>query len=140
VLEKARTNALAATSGAFAGTVDDSGKKTTIDFKGTSDGTTADITISVAGEGKARVISVPQGLFIQGDPTFWKKQNAPAKVLAAKSQFIRAPVSAGSMTESLSLKAFLEKAFGAVSPGQVSSSVGEESVDGVDCWLITDMK
>jgi hypothetical protein len=140
VLEKAKANALAATSGAFNGTVEDSGKKTTIDFKGTSDGKTADITISMVGDGKARVISVAEGIFIQGDQTFWKKQNAPAKVLAAKDKFIKAPASTASMTESLSLKAFLEKAFGAVSPSQVSSEVGEESVNGVDCWVITDTK
>ncbi|WP_344251859.1 hypothetical protein [Humibacillus xanthopallidus] len=140
VLDKAKTNALAAMSGAFAGNVEDSGKKMAIDFKGTSDGKTADITIESAGDGKARVISVPEGIFIQGDETFWKKQNAPAKVLAAKDKFIKAPASAASMTESLSLKAFLEKAFGAVTPDQVSSDVGEETVNGIDCWVITDTK
>lgn len=140
VLEQAKTNALAATSGAFNGTVQDSGKKTTIDFKGTSDGKTADITIAVVGDGKARVISVADGIYIQGDETFWKRQNAPAKVIAAKDKFIKAPASAAAMTESLSLKAFLQKAFGAVTPSQVSSTVGEESVNGVDCWVITDTK
>ena len=140
VLEKAKTNALAATSGAFAGDVEDEGKKMTIDFKGTSDGKTADITIAAAADGKARVISVPEGIFIQGDETFWKKQNAPAKVLAAKDKFIQAPASAASMTESLSLKAFLEKAFAAVTPDQVASGVTEETVNGIDCWVITDTK
>jgi hypothetical protein len=140
MLEQAKTNALAATSGAFNGTVQDSGKKTTIDFKGTSDGKTADITIAVVGDGKARVISVADGIYIQGDETFWKRQNAPAKVIAAKDKFIKAPASAAAMTESLSLKAFLQKAFGAVTPSQVSSTVGEESVNGVDCWVITDTK
>ncbi len=140
VLEKAKSNALAATSGAFAGTVEDDGKKTTIDFKGTSDGKTADITIAMVGDGKARVISVADGIFIQGDETFWKKQNAPAKVLEAKDKFIKAPASAASMTQSLSLKAFLEKAFGAVTADQVASDVTEETVGGVDCWVITDTK
>ncbi|MCU1536629.1 MAG: hypothetical protein JWP82_980 [Humibacillus sp.] len=140
VLEKAKTNALAATSGAFSGNVEDNGKKTTIDFKGTSDGKTADITISMAGDGKARVISVPDGIYIQGDETFWKKQNAPAKVIAAKDKFIKAPASASSMTQSLSLKSFLDKAFGAVTPNQVSKDLGEENVNGVDCWVITDTK
>ena len=140
VLDKAKTNALAATSGAFAGNVEDAGKKMTIDFKGTSDGKTADITISMVGDGKARVISVTEGIYIQGDETFWKKQNAPAKVLEAKDKFIKAPASAASMTQSLSLKAFLEKAFGAVTADQVASEVTEENVGGVDCWVITDTK
>jgi hypothetical protein len=125
ILDKAKTNALAATSGAFVGSVDQSGKTIKIDFKGTSDG-------------KARVISVADGVFIQGDETFWKKQNAPAKVLEAKDKFIKAPASAASMTQSLSLKAFLEKAFGAVTADQVASDVTEETVGGVDCWVITD--
>ena len=140
VLDQAKTNALAATSGAFAGNVEDAGKKMVIDFKGTSNGKTADITIESGGDGKARVISVPEGIFIQGDETFWKRQNAPARVLAAKDKFIKAPASAASMTESLSLKAFLEKAFGAVTADQVSSDVGEVTVNGIDCWVITDTK
>ncbi len=140
VLEKARSNALAATSGAFSGTVQDDGKETTIDFEGTSDGKTADITISMVGDGKARVISVDDVVFIQGDETFWKRQHAPAKVLEAKDKFIKAPTSAAAMTQSLSLNAFLEKAFGAVTPGQVATAVTEETVGGVDCWVITDTK
>src|SRR3954467_5190299 len=76
VLEKARANAPGATPGAFSGTVQDNGKETTIDFEGTSDGKTADITISMVGDGKARVISVDDVVFIQGDETFWKRQNA----------------------------------------------------------------
>ncbi|MEW1954793.1 hypothetical protein [Terrabacter sp. NPDC080008] len=140
ILDKAKSNALAATSGAFAGDVDQNGKKITIDFKGTSDGKTADIAIEMEGDGKARVISVADGVFIQGDATFWKKQGAPAKVQNAGDKFIKAPSSAGAMTESLSLKSFLEKAFGAVTPAQVSATVTSQAVGGVDCWVLTDKK
>ena len=49
ILDKAKANALAATSGAFVGQVDQSGKTIKIDFKGTSDGKTADIAIEMAG-------------------------------------------------------------------------------------------
>jgi len=140
ILEKAKTNALAATSGAFVGQVDQSGKTIKIDFKGTSDGKTADIAIEMEGDGKARVISVGNGVYIQGDATFWKKQNAPASVQKAGDKFIKAPASAASMTESLSLKSFLEKAFGAVTPEQLATEVGSENVGGVDCWVLTDKK
>ncbi|HSU74295.1 MAG TPA: hypothetical protein VLI66_05100 [Terrabacter sp.] len=140
ILEKAKTNALAAKSGAFAGQVDQAGKKINIDFKGTSDGKTADIAIEMEGDGRARVISVGDGVYIQGDSTFWKKQGAPAKVQSAGQKFIKAPSSAGAMTQSLSLKSFLEKAFGAVTPQQLSSTVGSENVGGVDCWVVTDKK
>jgi hypothetical protein len=140
ILNKAKTNALAATSGAFVGQVDQSGKTIKIDFKGTSDGKTADIAIEMAGDGKARVISVGDGVYIQGDETFWKKQGAPASVQKAGDKFIQAPASAGTMTQSLSLKSFLEKAFGAVTPQQLSKDVASENVGGVDCWVLTDKK
>ncbi|GAA2473241.1 hypothetical protein [Terrabacter carboxydivorans] len=140
ILDKAKSNALAATSGAFVGQVEQNGKAIKIDFKGTSDGKTADIAIEMEGDGKARVISVADGVFIQGDATFWKKQGAPASVQKAGDKFIKAPASASSMTESLSLKSFLEKAFGAVTPQQLSSDVATENVNGVDCWVLTDKK
>lgn len=140
ILDKAKSNALAATSGAFVGQVEQNGKAIKIDFKGTSDGKTADIAIEMEGDGKARVISVADGVFIQGDATFWKKQGAPASVQKAGDKFIKAPASASSMTESLSLKSFLEKAFGAVTPQQLASDVATENVNGVDCWVLTDKK
>ncbi|CAN7487604.1 hypothetical protein LJR027_003159 [Terrabacter sp. LjRoot27] len=140
ILDKAKTNALAATSGAFVGQVDQSGKTIKIDFKGTSDGKTADIAIEMEGDGKARVISVGDAVYIQGDETFWKKQGAPAAVQKAGDKFIKAPSSAASMTESLSLKSFLQKAFGAVTPQQLATDVASENVGGVDCWVLTDKK
>ncbi|GAB3067976.1 hypothetical protein GCM10027053_34990 [Intrasporangium mesophilum] len=140
ILQKAKDNALAATSGAFAGDIDQDGKSIKIDFKGTSDGKTADISIELEGEGKARLISLPDAVYIQGDQTFWKKQGAPANVQKAGDKFIKAPTSASSMAESLSLKAFLEKAFGAVTPDQLATDVASETVNGVDCWVLYDKK
>ena len=122
ILSKAKTSALAAKSGAFVGQVDQSGKTIKIDFKGTSDGKNADITIDMEGDGKARVISLSDAVYIQADAEFWKKQGAPASVQKAGNKFIKAPSSAGSMTESLSLKTFLEKAFGAVTPSQLANA------------------
>ena len=140
ILDKAKASALAAKSGAFVGEVDQGGKKISIDFKGTSDGKTADITIVMEGDGKARVISLSDAVYIQGDSTFWKKQGAPESVQKAGAKFIQAPASAGSMTESLSLKSFLEKAFGAVTPEQLAPDVASEDVNGVPCWVLTDKK
>ena len=140
ILQDAKENALAATSGAFAGDIDQDGKKIKIDFKGTSDGKTADISIELEGEGKARLISLTDAVYIQGDQTFWKKQGAPASVQKAGDKFIKAPSSAAAMAESLSLKAFLEKAFGAVTPDKLSTDVGSETVNGVDCWVLYDSK
>ena len=140
ILQDAKANALAATSGAFVGDIDQDGKSIKIDFKGTSDGKTADISIELEGEGKARLISLTDAVYIQGDQTFWKKQGAPANVQKAGDKFIKAPSSASAMAESLSLKAFLEKAFGAVTPDKLSTDVGSETVNGVDCWVLYDSK
>jgi hypothetical protein len=140
VLDKARTNALAATSAVFVGDVEQSGKKISIAFKGTSDGKTSDITIAMQDSGKARLITLPDGVYIQADATFWKKQGAPASVQKAGDKFIKAPASASAMTESLSLKSFLEKAFGAVKASQLSPTVTEETVNGTECWVLTDKK
>ena len=140
VLEEAKKNALAATSAAFVGDVEQSGKKISIDFKGTNDGKTSDITITTQDSGKARLITLPDAVYIQADETFWKKQGAPASVQKAGAKFIKAPASASSMTESLSLKSFLEKAFGAVTVSQLSPTVTEETVNGTDCWVLTDKK
>ena len=140
ILSKAKDNALAAKSGAFVGEVDQNGKTIKIDFKGTSDGKTADIAIEMEGDGKARVISLSDGIYIQGDATFWKKQGAPAAVQKAGDKFIKAPSSAGSMTQSLSLSSFLDKAFGAVTADQLATEVESEDVGGVDCWVLTDKK
>jgi hypothetical protein len=140
ILQKAKDNALGATSGAFVGQIDQDGKTIKIDFKGTSDGKTADIAIESEGDGKAHMISLPDAIYIQGDETFWKRQNAPAKVQKAGDKYIKAPTSASALAESLSLKSFLEKAFGAVTPDQLAPEVASEIVNGIDCWVLSDKK
>lgn len=138
VLNKAKANALAATSAVFAGDVEQAGKKMTIDFKGTSDGKTSDISIEMEGSGKVRIISVPAGIYMQADAAFWKAQGAPTAVQNAGAKFIKAPASAASLATSLSLKNFLTQAFSSVDSSKVASDVGEETVNGVDCWVLTD--
>jgi hypothetical protein len=139
ILQKARANALAATSAAFTGNVvDNDGTKITIDYKGTSDGKTSDITLQTPKDGKARLITVPEGVFIQADATFWKAQGAPAEVQKAGDKFIKAPASAGSMADELSLTSFIEKAFKELDASKVSPTVAEEPVNGIDCWVLTD--
>jgi len=140
ILDQAKKNALTATSGAFVGDIDQDGKTIKIDFKGTSDGKSADVTIEMEGSGKARLISLSDAIYIQGDETFWKKQGAPANVQKAGDKFIKAPASASSLAESFSLQSFLEKAFGAVTPDQLSSEVAAEAVNGIDCWVLYDKK
>ncbi len=140
IVEKAKSNALAAKSAQFAGAVEQSGEEMKISYKGTSDGKTADISIESSKQGKARIIALPEGTFIQADAKFWKNAGAPASVQTAGGKFIKAPSSASSMTDSLSLKSFSQKAFGSISKSSFASKVGEENVNGIDCWVVTDKR
>lgn len=140
LLQDAKANALAATSAAFVGEITQNGEQMKIDFKGTSDGKTADISLEMGSIGKVHLISVPGSLYMQGDAAFWKAQGAPAAVQKAGDKFVKAPADAAAMADSLSLKSFLKEAFGAITPEQLSDTVGEETVNGVPCWVLTDRK
>ena len=138
ILEKARANAVSASSAAFTGRIDQDGTEMVIDFKGTSDGSSADVTLQIQDEGRVRVISAAEEVYLQGDAQFWKTQGLPSPPAAGK--FVKAPVAAKELTQQLSLNSFLDEAFNAVTPSQLSDSVGSESVGGVDAWVITDAK
>lgn len=138
LLEKAKANALAAKSGVFTGQVKEDGETMKLDFKGTNDGSTADITIEPGTGGKVRLISVDGAVYMQGDAAFWKEQGAPAEVQNAGDKFIKAPSDAGGLTEELTIASFLEEAFAEVSASDVSDTVGEEKVNGIDCWVLSD--
>ena len=138
ILEKARANAVSASSAAFTGRIDQDGTEMVIDFKGTSDGSSADVTLQIQDEGRVRVISAAEEVYLQGDAQFWKTQGLPSPPAADK--FVKAPVAAKELTQQLSLNSFLDEAFNAVTPSQLSDSVGSESVGGVDAWVITDAK
>lgn len=138
ILEKATANAVGATSAAFTGRMAQDGTEMVIDFKGTSDGSSADVTLQIEAQGKVRVISVADEVYLQGDAQFWKSQGLPAPPAADK--FVKAPVAAADLTQQLSLNAFLDEAFNAVTPSQLSDTVGSESIGGVDAWVITDAK
>jgi hypothetical protein len=140
ILTKAKANALNATSGAFTGHIDQDGKAMVIDYKGTADGKSADVSLEVVGQGKVRVIAVPGAAYIQADEKFWKSQGAPAAVQKAGDKFVKAPANASTIADSLSLNAYLDKAFGAVTTTALSDTVGSETVDGVDTWVLTDKK
>ena len=141
VVDKAKANALAATSGAFTGEVEEKGEKMKIDFKGTKDGDTSDITLDLTPSGKVRLVTVGDAVYMQGDAAFWKAQGAPAEVVAAGDKFIKAPPgSADGLAADLTISSFLDEAFTELTPDKIAAEVGEESVNGVDCWVVTDKK
>lgn len=141
ILDKAKANALAATSGAFSGEVTEDGETMKIDFKGTKDGSLSDITIDMAAAGKVRLLSVDGSVYMQGNAAFWKAQGAPAEVQESGDKFIKAPAEeAEAITGDLTISSFLEEAFSELTPDSMAGEVGEETVDGVDCWVLTDKK
>lgn len=139
IVEKAKLNAKAATSGAFKGEIKEDGKTIKIDFKGTSDGSTSDVSIEMGSEGKVRLLSVGGSLYMQADPVFWKAQGAPKEVQNAGEKFVKVPAGAGSgMLKDMTINSFLDEAFGELAVTELTQTVSEEKVDGVDCWVITD--
>lgn len=139
VVDKAKANALAATSGAFTGEVAENGEKMKIDFKGTKDGSTSDITLDLSPKGKVRLLTVGDAVYMQGDAAFWTSQGAPAEVVAAGDKFVKAPPGTGDdLAGNLTISSFLEEAFTELTPDKIAAEVGEETIDGVDCWVVTD--
>lgn len=138
ILDRAKANALAAKSGAFSGTIQNNGSTMRIAFKGTTDGKTSDVEIEQKGLGTVRLISVDKAVYIQADETFWKDQGAPEEVQQAGDKFVKAPAGAASMTDDLNLKSFLSKAFSSLDTSDINGEVGSETVNGVDCWVLTD--
>jgi hypothetical protein len=140
ILAKAKSNALSAKSGAFKGEVTQDGQTMKIDFKGTNDGSTSDITIDMGKGGKVHLISVGGTIYMQGDAAFWKAQGAPTAVQNAGDKFIKAPAGEEGLTKELTISNFLTEAFNEVTPDKVSEKVGSEKVNGVDCWVLEDKK
>ncbi|GAA6526349.1 hypothetical protein IDVR_21450 [Intrasporangium sp. DVR] len=136
ILEKAKANAIAATSAAFSGRVQQGGVEMLVDFKGTSDGSTSDITLTTGTEGKARILSVGGQVYIQADERFWTAQGVPSSFPADK--FVKVPAAAKEFSDEFSLNGLIDEAFKAVTPSQLSDTVGSEVVNGIDSWVITD--
>ena len=137
ILTRAKTAAATATSGAFVGQIDQNGQTVKVAFKGTSDGKAVDVTIEAEGDGKARFIVVPDGVYVQADSTFWKKQGAPANVQQAAGKFIRVPASGASAAEKLTLENFLKDKLGSLKPELLSPVVATEEIHGVPCWVLS---
>lgn len=138
ILDRVKANALAAKSAAFEGRIEQRGDWMKIAFKGTADGKTSDIRLEQPGMGQVHLIAVDGEVYLQGDERFWKKQGAPASVQKAGDKFVKAPSSVGGGAGEITLKSFMKQAFGSVSPGELDGKVGSETVDGVDCWVLTD--
>lgn len=137
LLSEVKSTALAATSAAFEGQVEQGGETMRIAFKGTADGKSSDIGVERAGLGKLHVIVVGNDVYVQADEKFWKAQGAPDSVQKAADKYVKTSRAKGGFTD-ITLKSFMDQAFGALSAGGLDGQVGSEMVDGVDCWVLTD--
>lgn len=137
LLSEVKSNALAAKSAAFEGQVDQGGKTLHIAFKGTADGKTSDIGVDRTGLGTLHVIVVGADVYVQADAKFWKAQGAPDSVQKAADKYVKTSRTKGGFTD-ITLKSFMDQAFGALSAGGLDGRVGSETVDGIDCWVLTD--
>ena len=137
LLEKAKANALAARTVTFKGGVPDDGGRIEITSTGAVDASTADISVSSPKQGKARIIIVPSGNFVQADAAFWKSSGAPASVQKAGSKFVKAPGDATSLARSFSFTSLAEKAFDGLDANDLAPDVTEKTVNGVDCLVVT---
>ncbi len=138
ILSQAKTHALAATSAAFVGELGQGSKRLRIAFKGTADGKASDVDLDLGKRGKVHVIVVGKDVYIQGDEPFWKAQGAPATVQQAGDKFVKMSSADNTVTKDLTLKSFMGEAFGALTAGGLNGQVGSDTIDGVDCWVLTD--
>lgn len=136
ILDRAKANAIKATSAAFTGRVQQDGAEMLVDFKGTSNGSTSDLTMTTVDQGRVRVLSVDGAVYLQADEKFWTAQGVPTAFPA--DRFVKVPAVAAQFSEEFSLNALIDEALAAVTASQLSDTVGSEMVGGTDTWVITD--
>lgn len=137
IFTAAKAHAEAARSGAFTGLIDDQGEQAKVSFKGTRDGSSVDVTKAAPKAGRVHLISLGGTVYVQADQTFWNQQNVPFLVSLFGDQFVMVPAGVVPVLDQLTLKAFVEKSIGTYSASDLSGPVTEDTVDGVDCWVLT---
>lgn len=133
----AAAHANAATSGAFTGTIDDEGEHAQVSFKGTRDGSTVDVTKAAPKAGRVHLISLGGAVYVKADKTFWNQQSVPFLVSLFGDQFVKVPAGVVPVLDQLTLKAFVDKSIGTLSASDLSGTVSESTVNGIDCWVLT---
>jgi hypothetical protein len=137
ILARARERAASARSGRFTGTIREGGEQATVEFGGTRDGSSVDVTKSAPRAGTVRLISVGGSVYVKADETFWSSQNVPFIVSLAGDRFVTVPAGVVPVLDELTLASFVDRSIGTFPAGQLSPAVGEETIDGVACWVLT---
>lgn len=138
IFDRAKSNALAATSAVVTGEFDRDGATTKISWQGAADGKTLDLRLTQHGLGNVHLIAVGGDVYLQADATGWKALGFAKLVQAAGDKFVKAPAaSVGDLAQSFSLRSLVEKSFGSLDASGLNGRVGSETVDGIDCWVLT---
>ncbi len=137
IFAAAQAHAEAATSGAFTGTINDQGEQAKVAFKGTRDGSSVDVTKAAPKAGRVHLISLGGTAYVQADKRFWNQQSVPFLVSLFGDKFVKVPAGVVPVIDQLTLKAFVAKSIGTYSASDLSGPVTDESIDGVDCWVLT---
>ncbi len=134
ILAKAKSHAQAATSGAYQGTLEDSGTTMEVSYRGSADGSNAETKLKVGKDGQATIVTVGGKTYVSGDSGFWATAGAPSP---GAGKFVEVPA-AEAPSAGLELSGILDAFFAEVAPGDLSTQVGEEKVGGVDAWVLSD--
>lgn len=136
ILSKALANAKAAKSGSVNGTIDNNGEQMTIALKGTADGKSTDAKVTMGKQGTVHIIVVNGKTFMQADATFAKSQGGGA---FPAGKWLKVPASmAGNMTDQFTFGSLMKQMTGDITPSDVAADVAEETVEGKDCYVLTD--
>ncbi|MDN5795487.1 MAG: hypothetical protein L0H79_07005 [Intrasporangium sp.] len=138
ILREVKAHVVAATSAAFEGELQQGGGTIRISLKGTVDGKTSDVHLESPSLGKVHIIVIGKDAYVQADEAFWKKQATPETGKRAGGKFVKTQVGDSALTKDLTLGSFLRKILGSLGAGGLDGRVRSETVDGVDCWMLTD--
>lgn len=131
ILEEARANAEKAESGAVDGTIGADGEAMEISFKGTQDGRTADVTLDFGDEGSTRMIAINGVVYISGDGPFSESFGGDEKYVKISSKETE------SIIKEFTVESLAAQVFGDLKPENLSETLEEETVDEVECWVLT---
>lgn len=136
LLTKAKSQAEAATSGAMSGDVSMGGQQMKIALKGTADGKSLDVDVTIPEMGQIHVINTGGKYYMQVDETFSKGQGGGV-IEAGKWFEIPASMASG-IGDQFSFTSLRDNMLEGLDPADVKGEVEESTLDGRDVYVITD--
>ncbi len=134
ILAKAKDRAKAATSGSYVGSFEEDGTTLEITYRGSADGSTAETVMKVADEGSATIVSVDGTTYVAGDKAFWASTGIP---FPGEGKYLEVPADQAP-SAGLHLSGLVEAFLGEINDSNLAEEIGEEQVDGVGAWVLSD--